>query len=183
MTDAAQRRLYFALWPDDALRAAIAAASAEAIATVGGRAVPPADFHVTLAFLGGVPAARVAPAIAAARSVRAERGAQRFDRVGSWPRGESPGESPGGPLVLEATRVAASLAALHAALGNRLRTADFALDRREFRPHITLARGTERACAPVSASVEWRYSAFVLVESRLAPAGSRYAIVDTFPLG
>lgn len=170
-----QRRLYFALWPDEPLRAAIVAASAAAVAAAGGRAVPPADLHVTLAFLGGVPAGRAADAIVAARGIRAEPGGQMFDRLGSWPRG--------GPLVLETTCVAPQLGALRAALENALLAADFTLDRREFRPHITLARAPERRCATVAANVHWRYSAFVLVESHPAAAGSPYAVVETFALG
>ena len=58
MAGEAQRRLYFALWPDAALRATIARVAAGPAAVAGGRAVPAADLHVTLAFLGGVPAAR-----------------------------------------------------------------------------------------------------------------------------
>lgn len=174
MAREAQRRLYFALWPEDALRAAIVRVAAPAVAAVGGRAEPPANLHVTLAFLGGVPASRCADAIVAAQRVTAGRGTQTFDRVLTWGRA--------GPLVLEATRVEPALAALEAALRNSLLAADFALDRRDFRPHITLARAPARRAPPAPANVTWPYRDFVLVESRTGPAGSRYAVVETFPL-
>lgn len=169
-----QRRLYFALWPAPEVRAAVERVAAPAIEAAGGRAVPPENLHVTLAFLGGVPERRCADAIAAARAVTAERGAQDFDRVRTWGRG--------GPLVLEATRVAPPLADLQEQLRNSLLAAEFALDRRDFRPHITLARAPGRRVAPAPANVPWSYRDFVLVESRTGPAGSQYAIAATFPL-
>lgn len=178
MSGEVRRRLYFALWPDAAVRAAIVATAAGALEAAGGRAVSPADLHVTLAFLGGVPASRVPAAIGAAHGVVAERGVQVFDRVCTWPRH--------GPLVIDATHVAPALAALQAELVNALLAADFTLDRREFRPHITLARAPVRRCAPdvlcSGRRIEWPYAAFVLVESRVASAGSRYTVVETFPL-
>jgi 2'-5' RNA ligase len=167
------RRLYFALWPDAEVRAAIVARTAEALAEAGGRAVPPADLHVTLAFLGAVPAERYGDAVAAARGVIGARSVQAFDRVATWGRG--------GPLVLEATQVAEPLAALQRSLQTALEAADFRLDRRPFRPHITLSRRPGRRLGAVRiAPVEWPYGGFVLVESETRPEGSRYRVTETF---
>jgi 2'-5' RNA ligase len=170
----AQRRLYFALWPDDAVRSAIVAATAGAVEAAGGRVVPRENLHVTLAFLGGVPAPRYADAVAAARCVRANAAEQVFDRIATWGRG--------GPLVLEATHVVPALRALHEALANALVAADFALDRRSFRPHITLARAPARRSAPLASNVAWAYRAFALVESRTGPGGSQYTVTESFAL-
>ena len=54
------RRLFFALWPDAGLRQSIEAARAR-LYPLAGRPVDPVQLHVTLAFLGAVPDARVAP--------------------------------------------------------------------------------------------------------------------------
>jgi RNA 2',3'-cyclic 3'-phosphodiesterase len=174
------RRLYFALWPDDALRAALSAATARAVRVAGGRAVPPENLHVTLAFLGSVPGHRVAAAQAAARLVTVAPGVQAFDRVAQWGRS--------GPLVLAATRVEPALAGMQATLANALLAADFPLDRREFRPHVTLARRpTARwPAAPPEAPggrLEWSWSTFVLVDSETGPGGSRYTVVERFGAG
>lgn len=171
------RRLFFAVWPDEALRRATAAAVARAVAAAGGRVVPDANLHVTLAFLGGVPAERVADAIAAARRVPAVRGVQAFDRVAQWGRG--------GPLVLEASRLDPGLQDLQAALSEALAAAGFALDRRAFRPHITLSRRPDRRVPPEPPDTErgvlaWPFAGFVLVESETAAAGSRYTVVERF---
>jgi 2'-5' RNA ligase len=176
MTDRS-RRLYFALWPDDALRAAVSAATARAVRVAGGRAVSPENLHVTLAFLGSVPEHRVATAQSAARSVTVTPGVQVFDRVAQWGRG--------GPLVMEAMRVEPALAGLQAALVNALLAADFRLDRREFRPHITLARrpAARWPAAPPEAPggrLAWSWSTFVLVDSETGPEGSRYTVAGCF---
>jgi 2'-5' RNA ligase len=179
MTDRS-RRLYFALWPHDALRTALSVATARAVREAGGRAVPPENLHVTLAFLGSVPEHRATAAQAAAHSVTVGPGVQAFDRIAQWGRG--------GPLVLAATRVEPALARLQAALENALLAADFRLDRREFRPHVTLARRptARRPAAPPEAPggrLEWSWSTFVLVESETGSEGSRYTVVDHFGAG
>lgn len=174
------RRLFFALWPDDALRAAVVAATAEALAEAGGRPVPPENLHVTLAFLGDVAGERLADAVAAARTVTAATARQRFDRIACWGRG--------GPLVLEATHPDAALGALQASLANALFAADFQLERREFRPHVTLSRRPLRRPAarpPASPGsvLDWACAGFVLAASETRPEGSRYTVLERFPPG
>lgn len=171
------RRLFFALWPDETVRAATVSATARAVAAAGGRPVPPDSLHVTLAFLGSLPTERVADVLAAARSVRAAAGAQTFDRIAQWGRG--------GPLVLEATRLEPALERLQSALANALLGANFALDRRAFRPHITLSRQPARRLPPAPPDVPggalaWPYAAFVLVDSETGPGGSRYTVAERF---
>ena len=56
-------RLFFALWPGDRHRAALAAAAAPGLAQVAGQPVPPGNLHVTLAFLGSVPGSALARVI------------------------------------------------------------------------------------------------------------------------
>lgn len=174
MIAGATRRLFFALWPDEATRAAIVAATAEAVAAAGGRAVPPANLHVTLAFLGAVPVGRVADAVAAGHGVPVAEGSVRFDRLAAWGRA--------GPLVLEPGELPAGLEELHAALANRLDAAGFALESRPFSPHITLARKLAgRPSARRAGPVDWRYADFALVASATDPEGSRYTVLERFP--
>ena len=65
-----ERRLFFALWPDDGLRDQLRRVSEPAVRLAGGRPVPPANYHLTLAFLGGLPADRLDAVIGVAGTVR-----------------------------------------------------------------------------------------------------------------
>src|SRR5690606_12351292 len=48
----ARRRVFFALWPDDATRGAIERACRQAVRRSGGRPTAKRNLHVTVAFLG-----------------------------------------------------------------------------------------------------------------------------------
>ncbi|HVS77409.1 MAG TPA: 2'-5' RNA ligase family protein, partial [Steroidobacteraceae bacterium] len=61
------RRLFFALWPDEAMRQAMIQAIRKAARASGGRPVDPGNLHVTLAFLGSVPQRRLPELAEAAR--------------------------------------------------------------------------------------------------------------------
>src|SRR5712671_240162 len=77
-------RLFFALWPDDAVRAGLARWSRELHALCGGRPTRPENLHVTLAFLGGVEDAGVAEVERAAREVTPRVVSLALDRLGYW---------------------------------------------------------------------------------------------------
>ena len=67
------------------------------------------------------------------------------------------------------------LAALHAALAAGLSREGFAVERRMFRPHLTLARHCARAAQRGAVvPVRWTVDRLTLVESTLAAGGSRY---------
>ena len=54
-TPTSNLRLFFALWPDQASIAATAALAQQVALASAGRAVPAANIHLTLAFLGHQP--------------------------------------------------------------------------------------------------------------------------------
>ena len=179
------RRLFFALWPDAVARRALTPSPVpRRWPRVGGRPVPPASLHATLAFLGAVPAARIAELAALARAAAA-----------AWPPGET-------PLLLRFTRLAhwrapQVLCALTAraddtpagALAQALQTAaaaaGFFPDLKPFRAHVTVARKVARA--PPRHTLRRRHlemrDAPALIESRSAPGGSLYSVLESAPLG
>ncbi len=178
MTPAAERnatrRLFFALWPDDPTRQQLVRETRRAVRRCGGKPVAPAHYHVTLAFLGTVPAERFDNIVAAGRAVAFAQQELLFDLVGYWPR----------PRVLWAapSRCPPSLNALVSMLWVRLADVGFERDARAYQPHLTLCRKVGRAVkAKLARPVPWSASGFVLVESVVVDGRSSYQVVERFP--
>ena len=132
---AAARRLFFALWPGDAVRQALFHWQTHHLPR-GVRWQHRADLHVTLHFLGQVEASRLAALRQLGAATRGDGFTLVLDQVGYWPR----------PQILWAgpTTVPVALIALHERLGAGLREQGFATERRSYRPHVTLARKVRR---------------------------------------
>lgn len=169
------QRLFFALWPDAELQQAVFARIQGSMRRGGGRPVRPENFHLTLAFLGDVPAERRACLERAADTVRAAPFELELERLGYWRRArvvwlgpvERPPEPP--PLV--------------PALWQALIPCGYRPETRPFFPHLTLVRKANRG--PRGQLVEpiiWRVEEFVLVASHLMEEGVRYEILRRWPL-
>jgi 2'-5' RNA ligase len=160
-----QRRLFFALWPDASVRAAIAANFAPAV-TVG-TPVHAADLHVTLEFIGNVAAEQIAALTALGARLALPAGALALDRLEWWRAGAL--------VVARASAPSAALLALQAELRAALGAGGYRVDARPFAPHLTLARrvGSRPSLAPL-APVEWPVRELALVESGAGAAGARY---------
>jgi RNA 2',3'-cyclic 3'-phosphodiesterase len=169
------QRVFFALWPDAPLRASLSELAREVARESGGRPTAPHLIHLTLAFLGEQPAARVEALRGAGAEVRAAAFALALDAVGSFART--------GIAWLGAQAPQPGLAALHAALTAALRGRGFAVEEKPYVPHLTLSRrsavGAAR-CLPQP--LVWRVSSFVLVESVLGRDGSAYRTIAEWPL-
>jgi 2'-5' RNA ligase len=170
----AQRRLFFALWPDDAVRERLRAALA-AMPPRGGRPVHVEDLHLTLVFLGRVDPDRQACAERVAAAVHAEQFVLRIDRQGYWPAPRvawcAPGEVPD------------ALRGLVRRLTRALEACGFAPERRPYRPHVTLFRHSRAVpTGPLTEPFDWPCRAFVLVESARAGDGPRYRVLGGWPL-
>jgi 2'-5' RNA ligase len=175
------RRLFFALWPTQDERGALGAAAAEAVRVSGGRAVPEANLHVTLAFLGSVPEARVTELAALGRAL-----------AGAWPRADTPLmlrftalEQWAKPQLLCAVAEPSLQAtALSVGLKRAARGAGFSPDLKPFRAHVTLARAVASAAAHAPlARVIWERGALALIASHTTAAGSVYSVLESSLLG
>lgn len=147
-------RWFFALWPDDAVRDAVAA-RVPALLPVGARATHPSDLHLTLAFLGPLAPDVCCCAERAADRIRAAAFDLEIDRVGHFARARVLWCAPASPPE--------ALPALVADLQNHLSTCGLAADPRPYRPHITLAR--KAAAAPMSdwpTPIRWSVRELVL---------------------
>lgn len=178
MSEATSQRLFFALWPEDAPRAAIAQVATGALeldAHAAGRPVPERNLHVTLVFLGQVAADRFAEVIAAVQNIGASSFELRFDQVEVWDEA--------GVLVLTASKSPPAFEALVEVLRKGLRDGGFTVDSRPARLHVTLARKVAAVQpVPLDAPIEWTASEFVLVRSDTLPTGSEYTVLRRWPL-
>ena len=165
----AELRLFLALWPDaSALEQLVALADGWSWPAQARRTAP-GKLHVTLHFIGNVPAARL-PDLRAGLEVEWSGCELSFDRATVWP---------GGIAVLEATRVPAPLARLHADLAERLRELGLPVESRPYRPHVTLARKGFGARAPAFEPLRWRAGpGYALVRS--VGGGRGYETLQSF---
>ena len=168
-------RLFFALWPEDPVRDALGEAARPLLAACRGRPVAGRNYHLTLAFLGGVAAARLDEVRAAAAGARAARFELVMDCHGHWP----------GPRVawLGCRRSPPEADRLAQALWGALTPLGFRPEPRPFRPHLTVLRGC-RSCdwpGPIT-PVAWPVRDFVLLGSETHSSGPRYEVLDHWPL-
>lgn len=175
MNRPAPQRLFFALWPDAAVRARLAACLPPQAAA--GRPVPAANLHMTLVFLGAVDAATAA--CAAAAGVTAAPFSITLDTLRYSARNRM--------LWLLAQTVPAELLDLQRRLTQALAACGFTPEARAFRPHVTLARKLPPAAArrlprALDAGVIWPPRVFALLRSVAGPQGSQYQVVERWPL-
>jgi 2'-5' RNA ligase len=170
----ARQRLFFALWPDEAVRSQIAAVVGE-VSVRGGKAVPLENLHITLVFLGDVDRRTRALAETLGDRIAAPSFALQLDRIGFWPRP--------GLLWLGTSALPEQLAVLAAELHQGIAACGVKLDARPFLAHVTLMRKVRVVQhAGTVGPVDWQVPGFALVESIPTPAGSRYRVIRTWPL-
>jgi 2'-5' RNA ligase len=174
VTSAGRKRLFFALNPDEAVRKSAAAVQRDCDAE--GRAVPPANFHVTLAFLGMQEAEVLPRVLDVAADLDFPRCELVLDRLGSFRRA--------GVLWLGASEVPPDLALFQHALVGALLDADIGHDRKPWKPHLTLYRKL-RTPPPTmpTVAIRWRLEGFSLVESVSVNRGVVYHDIATWSAG
>lgn len=153
-------RLFLALWPDDAVRRALAERRDRCRWPQGAAPVADARLHLTLHFIGAVPVGRLDELSRGLRVPMAPFDLA-FDRCAAWPHGL---------VVVEASHLPEALRDLHAALGTALRRLGLPVERRRLRAHVTLARRAEGALLGDDREpIRWRVDGYTLVRSHADP--------------
>ncbi len=163
-------RVFFALWPDQRLRATLAALARSLPAD--GRPVPAAHLHLTLAFPGTVSAAKVAEMSARADRLRLPKIRLMLGRLGWFPRPRVAWIGPS-RTVPELESLAAELKGLCEASGVRM-------EDRAYRPHVTLRRFVTRFESFDVEPMEWRPGEMVLIESGQAGHPGPYQVLRSW---
>lgn len=159
-------RLFFALWPDDPTRSALA----QLQAPIRGRITPYEHLHLTLAFLGHQPVSLVPALKDILLHLEAPATELVIDRIGYFVRSRiawaGAHETPR-PLQL-----------LYRELTEALINQGIAFDNvNPFKPHITLVRDALQPPDLAFAPIRWRANRVVLVRSDLRVEGNHYEVI------
>jgi 2'-5' RNA ligase len=169
-----RQRLFFALWPDEAVRARLNQAGEELLGKRVKR-VPAANLHLTLAFAGAVTAPVRHCLEAAAGDIRCPAFNLNIEHVGHWSR----------PRIFWVGPVHAppALWSLAGSLKTALGDCGLQTETRPYQPHVTLARKIGR---PPEATridpVDWSIRHFCLLESVIGPGAASYQILGCWKL-
>jgi len=175
-TNPGRARLFFALWPDEAVRDAIHKASRGALHSCGGRPLLRQHFHATLAFLGSLDEGAAQQAMAAADEVNLPAFRFELDDLGYWPHSQvvwmGSKTAPEGPRMLAQE------------LRQRLTARALRVEPDKFTLHVTLARWVHKA-GPFNFAerIAWDVNEFALIRSESRPGGVDYTPLARWPLG
>jgi 2'-5' RNA ligase len=168
------RRVFFALWPDDAERAVLANWQAPLRKVSGGKAMRIDTLHCTLVFLGQVAEHRLEALRLAAQEATFQPFTLEWFAAHYWGHNHivyaAPAETP------------PELAELVTSLQDTLRVHHFRFEERPYKAHVTLLRHANWTDAPLPSmpAVRWQARDFVLVQSLSDARGAHYEVLCRF---
>lgn len=131
------------------------------------RAVSPQNLHITLAFLGAMPVARLDVLLALGESLSPPCAELRLDRTGWFPQARVAWLGAGDPPQ--------PLRAFRSDLAKRLSVAGFRGEGIPWNPHVTLYRDLRNRPGTLNfVPVEWAVRGFALLQSRPMTGGVEY---------
>jgi len=162
---------FFALCPDAPAAAALESLGRDLAERCGGKPVPQAKIHLTLAFLGSIDALRVLEARSTGAALAGQAFDVAFDVIG-WFKGAR-------VAWAGCSNPAPALVGLQQHLAEALRRGGFVLDDRPYTPHLTLARRVARPVArgPIT-PIGWRATQLRLMRTE----AGRYATLASWEL-
>ena len=166
--------MFFALVPPPQVAQSLGALARDVARRARGRPVPAENVHLTLAFVGAWPLARLPELLDTGAQLRGAAIELALDTLGGFRRA-------GVAWIGAATT--SPLTALVTSLATALASAGVALEHRPLAPHVTLARKCrgpypDERVAPFT----WRADAVTLLESQTRAEGARYRAIACWPL-
>jgi 2'-5' RNA ligase len=171
--------------PEDVLDAVAAAVAPARSVRVGLRWEQRDRYHLTLQFLG--PVAKLAPVVDGLAAAAEARDAFSF-RLGGAGAFPKPGRAR--VVWMGAALGGPDLVSLAGAVAGGLEPVGYEPDRKEFHPHLTLARlkvpdnvsDVLAAIGPEAAGEAFTVGEIVLYQSQLSSKGPTYTVLERFPL-
>ena len=175
ISDAATRRLFFALWPNNQVRQSIIDIRSVVPAPGHCRITQAEDLHITLHFIGQVTNEVKDCLHHVARSIKYESFFVNLDCLGDFKKAEI--------YWMGCHAQPVELMLLHDKLGESLVKCGYQIESRDYTPHVTLAR---KCTASVNGfqdfEIPWFVEEFALIESIPVSCGVRYQVIEKYPL-
>lgn len=134
----------------------------------------PESLHLTLAFLGDTPAARLDALCQLATTVMGEAFTLKLDSPGCWQHNHVG--------WLGVTKTPPALTQLVSNLRRDLRASEFTFDDQRYIPHVTLLRNAQCSALPTCQPVVLFAQSFALLESPKPGAARGYNVLGVWPL-
>ncbi len=172
-----RQRLFFALWPPEAVVQRLHDLQRKALDGIDGRRTAADRLHLTLRFIGSVDTQTADCLTSAAAAIRIPPFTLEIDHLGVFPRARVvwAGVSHPPPELLD----------LAGTLERICRDCDLPPESRPFAPHLTLLRKAPRHVRLSRTAIDpvvWPVREFVLVASDTRPEGAVYTVVERWPL-
>ena len=168
-------RLFFALWLPAGVARSLHSVADGVVGRCGGRLLNQDSFHLTLAFLGDVPAPRQPELLELASGFELPSVAIRLDKLDYWKHNQI--------LWAGCREPEPVLLALAATLQEKLLAVDFLTETRPLLPHVTLVRKLRHPdVLPDLGSFEWSAGELVLARSCRSDRGAEYEAMARWPL-
>jgi 2'-5' RNA ligase len=169
------KRLFFALWPDDEVIQNIQEHVIKHFLNCQGRILDNNNWHITLAYFGSADANTQACLEEQAKKIKCQPFELNLSKCGFWPR----------PKVawLAPEEIPEVLKQLTNDLQQAIIPCGFKLDTRDYQPHITLVRKAKHQQAVSEVDpINWQVTRFCLVESKTYPEGAQYKVLKSWDL-
>lgn len=168
-------RLFFALWLPAGVARSLHSVADGVVGRCGGRLLNQDSFHLTLAFLGDVPAPRQPELLELASGFELPSVAIRLDKLDYWKHNQI--------LWAGCREPEPVLLALAATLQEKLLAVDFLTETRPLLPHVSLVRKLLHPdVLPDLDPFEWSADELLLARSCRSGRGVEYETVARWPL-
>jgi 2'-5' RNA ligase len=174
-TECTNERLFFALWPTQAIQTAMYDLGQQLSSNIAGRLIQASNLHITLAFIGNVPPTTKHCLQQAATTINEHAFTLYLDKLGYWEK----------PRIvwLGASQLPDALSKLVTQLNTQLRPCDYRPDARPYQAHVTLFREvTSSRKLPVVPPLIWSVNDFCLIRSITSQQGVQYEVINRWRL-
>lgn len=168
-------RIFFAIFPNKTIQSLLDDQAKYLLPLCAGRKVKKQNIHLTLLFLGNVMPERIAELRRIARTVSIKSFELNLEEIRYWKHNRI--------VYIKAKQFPEELSMLVDSLTGHLSAAGFLIDKRIYKPHITLIRNAIR---PVTINlnnpIRWTIDEWGLIQSLQADKGVHYVTLDQWHL-